>query len=134
MSTDTVLDTLREIDANTDGIEGLLSSINTKLSSDYLSGQIEAPQVKTYTFDEGAVDARTINTFKVVVASGSMTASIKINGVTVTGLSAMSITTAPTVFTATALNIVAPDDVITFVVTAVSAPTDMAFTLKYTKP
>jgi hypothetical protein len=76
----------------------------------------------------------TINTLKYFTGNGSFTVAIKINGVTVTGLSAVAVSSAtPATATATALNVFAAGDNITAVITSsTGSPTDALLSLAVT--
>lgn len=113
--------------------ESTLTTIKTFLQNDYISGMIEAPQNKTYTLDPASIETRVLNSLKIYTTSGTCTVDIKINGVSVTGLSSLAVSSTPQEAVATALNNVAPGDVITLVVSSSSGAIDMVFRLKYTR-
>lgn len=99
--------------------------------SGFISGQIEAPKVKTYTLDLSSVSEKTIQTITLKTTTGTATADVKIDGTTITGMSAISISSTETTATATALNSLAVGQTLTLVVTAISSPVDLVFTLLY---
>ena len=76
----------------------------------------------------------TINTLKYFTGNGSFNVAIKINGTTVTGLSAVAVSSAtPATATATAANTFAAGDNITAVITgSTGAPTDALLSLAVT--
>jgi hypothetical protein len=78
--------------------------------------------------------AGTISTLKYFTGAGSFTVAIQINGVTVTGLSAVAVSSStPATATATALNVFALGDNITAVITgSTGAPTDALLSLAVT--
>jgi hypothetical protein len=78
--------------------------------------------------------AGTINTLKYFTGNGSFTVAIKVNGATVTGLSAVAVSSAtPATATATALNTFAAGDNITAVITgSTGSPTDALLSLAVT--
>jgi len=87
----------------------------------------------TFWFTLKAPVGFTINSLRAQCAVGSFTANVKIGSTSVTGLSAVSVTTTPTTTNATAANTVVVDDVISVVVTSpASSPTDAVLTLTYT--
>lgn len=97
---------------------------------DFISGQIELAFVKTYTLDYSAKRAYTIKNISIVASSGSATVSLQINGVNVTGLSNLSISTTPVNATATANNIVSINNKVDLVITANSNASDIVFTIE----
>jgi hypothetical protein len=98
-----------------------------------LTGFIETPLSKTYTLDQSASYAYTINTIALATSAGTATVAVQINGSNVTGMSAISVSSTPTTATASAANSVAPGDKVTMVVTSPSSAANMAFTEKYTR-
>lgn len=75
----------------------------------------------------------TINSMTAQTGVGSFTANVKIGSTSVTGLSAVNVTTTPTTTNATAANTVAVNDVITVVVTSpASSPTDAVVQINIT--
>lgn len=97
---------------------------------DGYSGHIEVPTAKTYTIDEYAVQAATIDSVALKLSAGTATVAIKINGTAVTSLSAIAVTTTQSVTSATGANTVAAGDKITLVVTVPASAADLSFTLK----
>lgn len=98
-----------------------------------LTGFVEVPSDKTYTLDQSASYAYTINTIVITTSSGTTTAALNINGTPVTGVSAVSVSSTPATGTASAANVVAPGDKVTLVLSSSSSPANLAFTLKYTR-
>ena len=76
----------------------------------------------------------TISTLKYFTGAGSFTVAIKVNGTTVTGLSAVAVSSStPATATATALNVFAAGDNITAVITgSTGSPTDALLSLAVT--
>lgn len=66
-------------------------------------------------------------------ASGTLTLAVQVNGVSVTGLSALAVTSTPQDVTASAANAVAVGDRITLVISATSGANDLEYTLKGTR-
>lgn len=87
----------------------------------------------TYTISPSSAYGYTINTLKVICTSGTCTAAIKINGVAVTGISAVSVSNVIATGTATALNTVAVGDVVTFVTSSNSSLIDIKAAIKITR-
>ncbi len=107
-------------------------AINT-LSVFSYSADLIHPQDYTYVLDEASAFAQTINTLSIKTSSGTCTVAIQINGVSVTGLSAVAASSVQAVATASALNTVAANDRITLVVSSNSFGVDLSFTLKTTR-
>lgn len=97
------------------------------------TGMIESPSAKTYILDQSAAYGYTINTLIITTVSGTITAAVKINGTSVTGISAVSVSSTPATGTGTAANTVVAGDKITLVTTSNSSSVDMSFTLKVTR-
>ena len=87
----------------------------------------------TYTLDLYAEYGYTINELKIIAGSGSCTAAIQIEGVSVTGISAVSVTTTIATGTATAANIVAAGVKVTLVLSSTSSLNNLQGTLKITR-
>lgn len=87
----------------------------------------------TYTLELYAAYAYTINQLKIISASGTCTVAVKINGVDVTGISAVAVSNIIATGTATATNTVAVGDKITLVTTLNSALTNLQASLKTTR-
>jgi len=87
----------------------------------------------TYTLELYAAYAYTINQLKIISASGTCTVAVKINGVDVTGISAVAVSSTIATGTATAANTVAVGDKITLVTTSNSALTNLQASLKTTR-
>lgn len=97
-----------------------------------LYGFIETPSDKTYTLQlRSAVDG-TINSLAIITASGTLDATIEINGTPVTGLGAVAVSNVIAEPAATALNIIAVGDVVALIVSNNAAGADLAFTLNIT--
>lgn len=100
-----------------------------------ISGHIEAPAAKTYVLDEAAQAGGTIVGITHRCPTGSVTFSIQIAGVNVTGLAALTSGATQAAVTATGANTYTAGQRITLLVTAVStpaAPADFAWTLRRT--
>jgi hypothetical protein len=115
-----------------------LTSINTAITSlvnflniNYLSGMIETPQIKTYTFISASVSNISLTSIEINTLSGTATGTINISGTPVTGMTAFSITSSSQTFIATGANSVTAGQSVTFVISASSAPVDLVFTLEY---
>ena len=87
----------------------------------------------TYTLELYAQYAYTINQLKIISASGTCTVAVKINGVDVTGISAVAVSSTIATANASAANIVAVGDKITLVTTSNSALTNLQASLKTTR-
>lgn len=94
---------------------------------------IETPTAKTYAMVGKAKYAGTINSLYRKTSAGSITAKVQINGVDVTGLTALSCTTTAQEASAAGANTVVAGDRITLVLSAASSPADLELTLKITR-
>lgn len=87
----------------------------------------------TYTLELYAQYAYTINQLKIISASGTCTVAVKINGVDVTGISAVAVSSTIATANASAANTVAVGNKITLVTTSNSALTNLQASLKTTR-
>jgi hypothetical protein len=94
---------------------------------------IEAPTAKTYTLVYKSEIAFTVNELIAATTSGTVTLDVKINGTSITGLSAVAVSSTPSTTTATAANTIAAGDTLTVVATSPSSPVDLVLTLKLTR-
>ena len=92
------------------------------------------PADDAVTLDAKAAAAVTLTQLRgLKTNTGTLTLAIKINAVDVTGWSAIAVTSTPQDVTATAANAVAVGDRITLHVSASVAPTNLEFTMQYTR-
>lgn len=97
-------------------VDQVASAGSTVVGNIYISGSLTSGTVPILSYAEyGGVFMELDG---VAVSSGTATVSIQINGVNVTGLTALSITTTPQNFTATAANTFTTGDRIALVYTA----------------
>lgn len=96
-----------------------------------LSGVIPVPANATYSLAEYVTEPCLIERVAFKLDSGSLTAAIKINGTAVTSLSAISVTSTQSVTAATGANSVGYGQRITLVVSSISTPANLAFTLGF---
>lgn len=88
----------------------------------------------TYVMHTYAIQPFVINSIKGVQStSGTCTLNVKINSTSVTGLSAISVTSTPQNVTATGANTVAIGDKVSFTVTSASSLTDILSTLSISR-
>ncbi len=97
------------------------------------SANFELPEDKTYTLVQSANDAVTLNGLTIQCSVGTCTISIEIDGVAVTGLNAVAVSTVEAIGTATALNTVSIGSKITITFSSASTVGDVAFTLTGTR-
>lgn len=120
-------------------ITGTLSSqtdLNTALSGlkkFTMQMVLEAGANNTYEFQRSARFAFTINAAYYDTVAGSITANVKINSTSVTGLSALSISTSPSNATATAANSVSVGDIVSVTFTSNSSATFVSLMLECTR-
>lgn len=118
----------------TGSLTGAITSVGMATSQvQSYTGHIEAASNKIYFLDFKTAFAGTINRLDIACISGTCTVAIKINGTSITGLTAVAVSSVPATALATALNAFAAGQQVTLVISANSAAVDLAFTLKYTR-
>ena len=98
-----------------------------------ICGLIETPTAKTYTIVIKSNFSFTLNDITVKLASGTCTMAVKIDGVDVTSLSAISVTNGEQTVTASGANAAAAGTDLTLVLSAISSPVDLSFNIKTTR-
>lgn len=98
---------------------------------DAIGAHIETPSVKSYTLDLSAPVAYTITGLVAVTSAGTCTVNLQRNGSTISGGSALSITSTPS--TTTLSQAVTAGDKITLQVTATSSGTDLQISMRIQK-
>jgi len=98
--------------------------------TDSFDGLIEAPSNKSYTLCSYAPIDFTLETLSILTYAGTCTASITKNGVGVSGLWGLSVSSTRTNATATGNNDVSTNDRVALLVSSVSSPVDLEWTLK----
>jgi hypothetical protein len=122
-------------------VKGVTSAIQTQFSVKASTSQtfafvVEYIQVanQTRTIDAKAAFGYTIGSLRgLSTTAGSITLTVQINGTNVTGLTNISVTTTPQDVTATAANLVAAGDKVTFVFTSNSSAAGFETTLSATR-
>lgn len=117
-------------------VNGVTSAIQTQIDAlkvQQIDGMIETPSNKTYPIRLKAKFAATINEISLKTASGTITAKLTINGVDVTGCTAISVTSTASLTSCTAANTVASGDTINLVTTSNSSAADLQFSVKLTR-
>lgn len=110
-------------------------TISSGASSSSKMGNLfwQTPTNSTIILIPSSVYAFTINELDALATtSGTITVSIQINGVSVTGLDNIAVTSTPQNLLATALNTVGVNDVVTLVLSANSSSSGLRFTIKAT--
>ena len=97
------------------------------------NGLIRVGADDTLTMIQNSYVQYTIDEITIQSASGTATYSIEIDGVPVTGLSAISVTSSENTVVATALNFATVGDKVTLVRTADATALDVAFSIKLTR-
>lgn len=120
---------LEDLQAQADAADAAAVS---STQTEYISGIIAAPAAKDYRIIEKIPYAVTITGFSGKTSSGTLTATLKINTTAVT-TGALSVTSAQSSVTPTALNAMAADDALVITASAISSPLDFSFTVKYTR-
>ena len=101
-----------------------------ELQTIQISGVIEAPSAKDFRIIEKIPYPAKIEEFSGKTASGTLTATLKINTTAVT-TGELSVTSTQSSATPTALNTMAEDDALVITASAISSPADFSFTVKY---
>lgn len=94
-----------------------------------LSGFIETPSDKTYVLMLYAKQAFTINNITIKTTSGTCTAAVQIDGVNVTSLSGLSVTSVEQTVNATGANSVVAGNTISLVISSNASAADLQFTI-----
>jgi hypothetical protein len=97
------------------------------------SGFFQIPFDATVTLIEAAAYQYDLVTLIGKTSSGSLDVTIKINGVSVTGMDAVTVNTTQDTLTASALNTVGVGERVTMVITGSSSPENFAWTMKTTR-
>jgi hypothetical protein len=111
---------------------GTLGKYIPTANMDALTGHIETPVVKSYILDVSAAFAYTINSLALRLTAGSAVVTLKVNGVAVSGITAVSASTSVTTFTANS-GAVTINSLVELEVISVVTPSNLAFTLRVTK-
>jgi hypothetical protein len=96
---------------------------------DQYSGDIEAPTIQTYPLDFALLRGYNVLSFSAISQSGTATISVKINGVDVPGLNNLSITSTRLTVPVTTGNFVDVGSRVELVVSAISIPKHLFFTV-----
>ena len=108
---------LADAESDIGSLETAVSNLSNTFGSVYIASPTDTTIIKI-----PAARGYTINSLKgVAVDSGTCTLAIKINGVAVTGLGSIAVTTTPQNINATAANIVADGDLLTYEFSSVSS-------------
>lgn len=98
-----------------------------------INGHIVTPVNKTFTLVLDAKYARTIDALTVKTASGTCTVNLKIDGVDVTSLSAVAVTSSESTTAASGANSVAAGATVTLTISSVASAADLVFSIKTTR-
>lgn len=99
---------------------------------DLFVSQLEAPTAKTYTVVPTATRGYTFTAVTIYTLSGTATANFKINSTSITGASAIAVTSTPQTITLSAANVVVATDTVTLVITSPSSAVDLVYNLSGT--
>lgn len=97
------------------------------------TGNILTPTDTTYTLDQYAEYAYTINRITTKMTSGTATMKLQIDGVDVTGCTGIALSSSEVQTTCSAANVVSVGNTVTMVVSSSSTPVGYAFTEKKTR-
>lgn len=111
----------------------IIASQGTAISTDMLNGYIHETATGQIVLCESSAYTFTIGSLIGETSSGTVTATLKINGVAVTGISAQSWTTSQSTKTATAANTVAVGDRVILDIDSGSVYTKFGFTVRITR-
>ncbi len=127
------------VEPNKDGTYAMLTDVTAAVAANVgvvntLSIQDSGTGItaQTYTLDLSANAPYTINTLKIKSGSGTCTAAVQINGVNVTSLSAISVSTTISITNATGTNTVVNGDLVTLVITSPSSLNNLQVGVKVT--
>lgn len=98
-----------------------------------ISGHIETADDKTYVLDLKAPYAYTVNSLAAKTASGTCTAKLTIDGVDVTGITALAVSSSEDFDDASAANSVSVGNTLALVISSNSSALDLQFTVKVTR-
>ena len=102
-----------------------------------ISKQVYLPNLNaglTYPLDTYAPFGYTVtNVYKIQTSSGTVTATLQINGTNITGLSGLSVTSTPNSYNASGANSVAFGNALSLVFSSNSSATNIQFTLAATR-
>lgn len=96
---------------------------------DQYSGDIESPTIQTYPLDFALLRGYNILSFSAINQSGTATISVRIDGINVPGLDNLSITSTRLTVAATAGSLVNIGNRVELVVSAISNPKHLFFTI-----
>jgi hypothetical protein len=100
--------------------------------TEYLSGVLAAPANETLRIVEYIPYGATITQFVAKTQSGTITASLKINGTTVTG-SSISVTSTQQIVAPSGLNTMVAGQVLELVLASAAGPVNMSFAIHFTR-
>jgi hypothetical protein len=96
------------------------------------SGAIRSPANQDYRIIEKIPYGMTFTSFSAKLASGTLTATLKINSTAIT-TGAINVTSSQASVTPTAANVAVANDALVMTVSAISSPVDLSFTIVYTR-
>jgi hypothetical protein len=98
---------------------------------EFQSGMIELPAAKTYTLIGSVPYGIVIDDVRIGTFGGTLTANFQINGVSITGLSSIAVTSTRSTYAASAANSANAGTTVTMIVTSPSSANDLDFTMKW---
>lgn len=114
-------------------VQAIITAAKTGVAADAFAGEIEYPSNATYTLDLKAAFAYDIDSIALQSAAGTCSVKLQIDGVDITGLTAISVSTTETEATATANRRVNAGQTLTMIVSSASGLTKLAYTCKTTR-
>lgn len=100
--------------------------------TEYISGAIKGAANQDYRIIEKIPYGMTFTGFAAKLASGTLTATLKINSTAIT-TGAINVTSTQQSVTPTAANVAVADDALVMTISSISSPVDLSFTVKYTR-
>jgi hypothetical protein len=91
------------------------------------------PANGTITLILSSYIAMTVNEITVVTSGGTLTLEFQINGVDITGLSAVAVTSSPQVVTASGANVITAGQKLTMIISSVTSAADLQLVMKLTR-
>jgi hypothetical protein len=123
---------LDSISRNFDGLTPGSIGAAGLTQSDFISGAIKGAANQDYRIIEKIPYGMTFTGFTAKLASGTLTATLKINSTAIT-TGAINVTSSQASVTPTAANVAVADDALVMTISSISSPVDLSFTINYTR-
>jgi hypothetical protein len=123
---------LDDLSRNLDGVTTASIGAAGLTQTEHISGAIRGALNQDYRIVEKLPYGMTVTGFTAKLASGTLTATLKINSTAIT-TGAINVTSSQASVTPTAANVAAADDALVMTISAISSPIDLSFTIVYTR-